>query len=374
MSLKILVDENIPAAVSCFSQFGEVRRVNGRQLSKTDIADAEVLIVRSVTKVCKHLLDGTGVRFVGSTTIGTDHLDLNYLAESGIKTCNAPGSNAESVVDYVISAICQTDDLLERLLSGEPVGIIGFGNVGKRLARRLEALGIAWRAYDPLLNKDEFPHLGGLDDVLRCSLLCLHAPLTRTGDHPSFHMLDTSLLTRLPEDAVLLNAGRGEIVSTDSLMALSRQRPDISLLLDVWEGEPAFPVALANRCRIATPHIAGYSVDGKLSGLRMVASQLAEFLGVQYCDFDVPLEMTAGETLHCSGANRADFIRRTVLSVYDVKEDDERFRRIINELDRGLAFDLLRKQYPLRRELAYSSLVATSASFKETLNALQSGR
>jgi erythronate-4-phosphate dehydrogenase len=371
--LRILVDENIPAAVACFSQFGDVQKVSGRQLSNADIGDAEVLIVRSVTKVNEALLVGTGVRFVGSTTIGTDHLDLSYLASAGVRVCNAPGSNAESVVDYVISAICRSDNLLERLLMGESVGIVGYGNVGQRLGKRLSALGIAWRAYDPLLDPVNFPCLASLNDVLNSSLICLHAPLTRDGPYPSYHMLNADQLAVMPKDGVLLNAGRGEVVSTEALLALHDIRPDISFILDVWEGEPDFPAALAALCRIATPHIAGYSADGKLTGLKMVAAELADFLGLSLSPFAIPANMAESRPVSCDGANVADFIRRAVTSVYDVGSDAARFRRIIDAIDRVQKFDLLRKSYPVRRELAFSALTAANPEFSSVLGALQSG-
>ncbi|MFT7403705.1 4-phosphoerythronate dehydrogenase [Zhongshania sp.] len=372
--MKILVDENIPAAVACFSQFGDVQQVSGRQLSNADIGDAEVLIVRSVTKVNETLLAGTGVRFVGSTTIGTDHLDLSYLASAGVRVSNAPGSNAESVVDYVISAICRIDNLLERLLMGESVGIVGFGNVGQRLSRRLNALGIAWRAYDPLLDPASFPGLTSLNGVLNSSLLCLHAPLTRDGPYPSYHMLNADQLAAMPKDGVLLNAGRGEVIATEALLALCDKRADISLVLDVWEDEPEFSAALASYCRIATPHIAGYSADGKLTGLKMVAAELADFLGLSLRPFAVSANMSEARPVSCDGVNVADFIRHTVTSVYDVESDAARFRGIIDAVDRAQKFDLLRKNYPVRRELAFSALTAANPQFSNVLSALQSGR
>jgi erythronate-4-phosphate dehydrogenase len=371
--LKILVDENIPAAVACFSQFGEVQQVNGRQLTRDSIGDAEVLIVRSVTKVNENLLAGSGVHFVGSTTIGTDHLDLSYLHANDIHYCNAPGSNAESVVDYVLSVICRIDNILDRLLAGATVGIVGYGNVGRRLGRRLSALGITCRAYDPLLDQSQFPELCSLEEVIDSDLLCLHAPLTRDGPFPSYHMMSADQLCAMPKNAVLLNAGRGEVVATEALQELIARRPDIQLALDVWEGEPDFPVALASACRIATPHIAGYSADGKLTGLNMVASELATFLGVELTSFDKPDYVTRAVPIYCDGEDVADFIRRTVASVYDVEEDNLRFRAIIQSSARGEGFDLLRKSYPVRRELAFSDLTVGNAKFLSLLNALQSG-
>jgi erythronate-4-phosphate dehydrogenase len=370
--VKIIVDENIPAAQHYFAQFGEVTRVNGRQLSKADLADVEVLIVRSVTKVNAALLDGTAVRFVGSTTIGTDHLDTDYLDQVGIKYCNAPGSNAESVVDYVLSAICKIDGFLERLLAGEQVGIIGFGNVGQRLGRRLSALDIPWLAYDPLLARDRHPQLAELSSVLNSSMLSLHAPLTRDGDFPSQHLLSCAQMTKVANSGVILNAGRGEVLASKSLVSLLDTRPDIRLVLDVWENEPLFCPQLAARCLIATPHIAGYSVDGKMTGLTMVAQVLAAYLGQtlapssglepEKVSLQIPVEDTSSATL----------IRAAVTAVYDVDEDSQRFKAIIATPDRGKQFDLLRKNYPKRRELGHCQFECDQKAIS-VLRALQGG-
>tara|TARA_R110001583_G_scaffold16495_8_gene67495 strand:- start:1025 stop:2134 length:1110 start_codon:yes stop_codon:yes gene_type:complete len=368
--LKIVVDENIPGAVQCFGQFGQVVTRSGRQIGPEDVLDADALIVRSVTKVNQALLNGSSVKFVGSTTIGSDHLEIDYLRAQGIRFCTAPGSNAESVVDYVLSAICRLDGLLEKLLAGGRVGIVGYGNVGKRLGRRLSALGIPWLAYDPLLDPQLYACLRPLDEVLCSNLLCLHAPLTVSGPFPSVHMLDACALQGMPKNAVLLSAGRGEVVATAELLALIDSRPDIRLALDVWEGEPEFASALAERCAITTPHIAGYSVDGKKTGLRMVAAELADFLGR---DLSLDGGKSPAPVVNCVGDSAAMVIREAVLAVYDVAEDSKRFSEIIHAAERGRQFDLLRKHYPPRRELAYCDLRAENPTMASLLRAVQGG-
>ena len=187
-------------------------------------------------------------------------------------------------------------------------------------------------------------------------------------------MLGLDQLGIMPANAVLLNAGRGEVVATEVLLSLCEQRPDINLVLDVWEDEPCFPANLASHCRIATPHIAGYSADGKLTGLRMVASELAAFLNVSLLPFAAPSSMVDSADILRDGENEVDFIRNAVTAVYDVMEDDKRFRGILASSERGQAFDLLRKNYPVRRELAYSPLITTNPKFSAVLKALQSGR
>jgi erythronate-4-phosphate dehydrogenase len=370
--LKIVVDENIPGASAYFGQFGEVLTRNGRLLCSEDVNDADALIVRSVTRVNKALLNGSAVKFVGSTTIGSDHLDMDYLRAQNIRFCTAPGSNAESVVDYVLSGICRLDGLLETLLEGGRVGSVGYGNVGKCLGRRLTAIGIPWIAYDPLLDREAFSCLRSLDEVVCSNLLSLHAPLTVSGAFPSLHMLNAMLLQKMPVDGVLLSAGRGEVVVSSELHCLLDNRPDIRLALDVWEGEPEFSVAIAERCAINTPHIAGYSVDGKLTGLRMVAAELADFLGQTMALIDD--KSLTSPIIHCGAETVPRVIREAVLAVYDVAEDSRRFSEIIHCAERGREFDMLRKYYPPRRELAYCDFRVDKPEMTSLLRALQGGK
>ena len=367
------MDENIPGAAQCLSQFGVVVTRSGREICAADLQDADALIVRSVTKVNSNLLAGSAVRFVGSTTIGSDHLDTEYLRRQGIHFCTAPGSNAESVVDYVLSVMCRLDGLLETLMHGGRVGIVGYGNVGRRLGRRLTAMGIPWLAYDPLLDPLHHPCLRPLEDVVNSNLLCLHAPLTVSGPFPSIHMLDARLLTSMPDRGVLVSAGRGEVIATLELIALLDRRPDIRLALDVWEGEPAFSPELAERCAIATPHIAGYSVDGKITGLHMIAAELAAFLGTSL-RLDEGGQAAIAPTVNCVANDALTVTREAVLAVYDVADDSRRFRAIINDPERAKKFDLLRKHYPRRRELGHCDLQAANPKMASVLRALQGGK
>src|SRR5690606_29332386 len=189
-----------------FSSLGEVRTLAGRSMAAADVADADILLVRSVTPVNAALLSGSRVCFVGTATIGTDHLDIEYLQRANIGYANAPGSNAQSVVDYVLSALAAEEGLLARLLSGQArVGVVGLGNVGGRLLRRLQALGIDAVGFDPYVTAPDLPQ-NTLEAVLGCEVVCLHTPLTRVGAHPTWHLLDEARLRALRSGAVLLNA------------------------------------------------------------------------------------------------------------------------------------------------------------------------
>ncbi|HCS25872.1 MAG TPA: erythronate-4-phosphate dehydrogenase [Spongiibacteraceae bacterium] len=362
----ILVDENIPGAEQLLAPLGEVRLFRGRDLRAHEVRQADALLVRSVTTVNAALLEGSQVEFVGSTTIGTDHLDIHWLEQKGIRWCSAPGSNADSVVDYCLSAMCAMPSVLERLLDGGRVGIVGYGNVGSRLHRRLQALGIDCVACDPLLTPAQCPVLGTLDDVLACDFVSLHTPLTLTGNFPTRHLLSLEQLVRLPKNAVLLNAGRGEVLATEVLLDAVKARPDIRLVLDVWEHEPAISAELLAECAIATPHIAGYSQDGKWKGLLQVARALSDFRGVPLPVLVPPMvEAPCVDIAHAETV--AELVRAVVLGVYDVRADDKRLRQAMRSEDPGLEFDTLRRRYPVRREVACARLSGLGHSGEEKL-------
>lgn len=346
----IVADENIPEVGAYFSALGEVRTVAGRALGPAELGSAEILLVRSVTRVDRALLEGSRVRFVGTATIGTDHLDLDYLRERGIAWASAPGSNATSVVEYVLSCLCALDGVLARLLDGGAVGIVGLGNVGGSLRRRLLQLGIRVIAHDPLLPPAD--HLRSLDEVLAADVVCCHTPLTRGGAHPTWHLLDAPRLRRLRPGAVLLNAGRGAVVDNRALLALLDERPDLRVVLDVWEGEPAIATALLDRVAIGTPHIAGYSLDGKRAGTRMILDACRAFLGEAAASSLRRAEPTPAPVIALpERVSGVGLLRAAMLAAYDVREDDRRLRAALAG-GGPQAFDLLRKHYPVRRELA----------------------
>ncbi len=286
--MKIVADENIPGVEALFGAHGEVRLLPGRAIARQDVRDAEILLVRSVTRVDESLVRDTPVRFVGSATIGTDHLDLAGLRQRGIAVANAPGCNAEAVVDYVIASLSRArPDWL-----GETVGIVGCGNVGRRLYRRLRALGVACRCYDPFLTPAAQPDLCTFPEVLEVGILCLHTPLTREGPHPTHHLFDARTLARLRPGSLLLNAGRGAVVDNGALLEELRAGR-IGAVLDVWEGEPAIDPALLQAVALGTPHIAGYSLEGRVRGTLMVYRAWCEWAGLPEGDTE-PEAIIAG--------------------------------------------------------------------------------
>lgn len=354
--MQILADENIPLIDAFFSAFGEIRQLPGRALERAALADAEVLLVRSVTRVDAELLEGNRVRFVGTCTIGTDHLDLEYLRQRGIAWASAPGCNARGVVDYVLGSLFSLAERQGVDLASRCYGVIGAGQVGGRLVEVLRGLG--WRVLvcDPLRQEVEEGDFVDLPTVLReCDVLSLHTPLTRKGAHPTWHLLGREQLAQLRPGSWLINASRGAVLDNRALREVLAARSDLQAVLDVWEGEPQVDVALAGLCHIATPHIAGYSLDGKLRGTAQVYRAFCEHLGV-------PPSVQLDELLPSpwlyelgldSGADPAWALAMLCRAVYDPRRDDADFRRSLggDELARSSAFDALRKHYPPRREI-----------------------
>lgn len=357
--MKILVDENMPLARELFAGFGEVVARPGRGLAADDVRDADVLLVRSVTRVDETLLTGSRVRFVGTATIGTDHVDLEWLRAQGIAFASAPGCNAMSVVDYVASALLELAERHGFALAGKRAGIVGLGNVGSRLQRRLQAMGLEVLACDPPLAEAGRTGLVGMDAIAGCDIVSFHTPLVRDGAHPSFHLGDAAFLARLKPGAILLNTSRGAVVDNAALLAALERRDDLHVVLDVWEGEPLVDRRLAARVALATPHIAGYSYDGKLRGTWMLYEALCAFLGQSPT-------MTLGLLVPASARCVLDVARLAPRRALDlmraawrITDDDDAFRATLDADDdaRATAFDRLRKQYPLRREFSTVELV-----------------
>ena len=355
--MKIIADENIPCARQAFASLGEVTLLPGRGMRHEQVRDADILLVRSVTRVDRALLEGSRVRFVGSATIGFDHVDRDYLQAQGIGFSTAPGSNATSAAEYVVSALMVLAERRGLDLADMSTGIIGGGNVGSRVRRRLEALGMHCLVNDPPLRAQ-----GGHDDfvdlerVLQTDVISVHVPLTRSGPHSTFHLVNAGFLARLKPGAVFINTARGSVADNAALDELLKHRKDLAVVLDVWEGEPAINTGLLEKVDLGTPHIAGYSLDGKLRGTEMIYRAACEFLGVP-AQWSAAAELPPGPLLDLAGGG-LDAARDAVLQCYDVRADDARLRQslALPSNERAACFDRLRKEYPVRREFAETRL------------------
>jgi erythronate-4-phosphate dehydrogenase len=346
--MRIVVDENIPVVGELLGGLGELRLVPGRAIDGATVRDADVLIVRSVTRVDSALLDDSRLRFVGSATAGLDHVDLPALAERGIAFASAPGSNADSVVDYVLAVLALRYPA-PGALAGRCIGIVGRGEVGSRLHGRLQALGARCVVSDPFLPPACAP--ASLEEALDCEAVTLHVPLESSGAHPTVHLLDAARLAAMRPDALLINTSRGPVVDNAALLARLEAEPEFAAVLDVWEFEPEVDLRLLARALVGTPHIAGYAVDGKLRGLAQVCDALWAFLG-----HAEPANVHPALSLASAGVlpNGIRSWQEAALHAYDPRADDARLRAALlaPPLSRAAAFDRLRRDYPVRREFS----------------------
>lgn len=367
--MKIVADENIPLVDAFFNPLGEVVRLPGRTMTAADLKDADALIVRSVTKVNSALLAGSKVSFVGTCTIGVDHLDQQYFADQSITWSSAPGCNANSVVEYVYAALCHLN------INWLPVtfGIIGCGNVGGLLYKRLKAQGVKVRCYDPNLSLAQNPDLTSLEEVLQCDVISMHTPLVTSGPHPSFHLLGRSELLQLKPDGVLINCGRGSVIDNQALLDVLNERDDLNVVLDVWEPEPDISLELLDKVLLGSPHIAGYSYDGKLNGTEMVYQALCQHIDkkpeASLAQLVPPLEnnLLAIDKALVQSADSFQIAQALIKQVYDIAADDARLRDLAQQARRGEAnfaegFDSLRKHYPKRREFHNYRVALTGLS------------
>ena len=352
--MKILVDENMPYARELFSRLGEVKAVPGRPIPTEALTDADALMVRSVTKVNEALLGDKAIKFVGTATAGTDHVDQAWLEQAGIGFSAAPGCNAIAVVEYVFSALLMLAERDGFALADRTVGIVGVGNVGGRLQKRLEALGIKTLLCDPpRADNGEADDFRSLDElVAQADVLTFHTPLYKDGPYKSLHLADEALIASLKPGAILINACRGPVVDNAALLKCLNAGQKLSVVLDVWEPEPDLNLALLDKVDLGTSHIAGYTLEGKARGTTQVFEAYSQFIGQ-------PQEVALSSLLPAPEFGRISLhgpldqptLKRLVHLVYDVRRDDAPLRKVA-----GIPgeFDKLRKNYLERRE--WSSL------------------
>src|SRR5690554_4552646 len=346
--MQILADENIPM-LEVFERHGQLHRVAGRSLNPEMLKDVEVLLVRSVTQVDKTLLANSKVKFVGTCTIGTDHLDLEYLAERKVGWFSAPGCNARGVVDYVISGLLTLAERTGADLTQRCYGVVGAGQVGDRLVQVLRGLGWQVLVCDPPREQREGGDYVDLKSIIEnCDVISLHTPLTTVGEHSTRHLIGEEQLAALRPGSWLINASRGAVVDNQALKTALKERSDLRAILDVWEGEPQVDVELAQLCDIATAHIAGYSLDGKIRGTEQIYQAFCQYFGLKP---EAGIEFPPQRLLSLQLAEHIplmEALRVVCRAVYDSRGDDARFRLSLSgdAVERRAAFDLVRKNYP----------------------------
>ncbi|WP_256383802.1 4-phosphoerythronate dehydrogenase [Photobacterium toruni] len=374
--MKILIDENMPYAQQLFSQLGDVIAKPGRTLTADDLVGIDALMIRSVTKVNADLIaKADKLKFVGTATAGQDHVDQDLLAAKGITFTAAPGCNKVGVAEYVLSSLMVLGQQQDFSIFDRTIGIIGAGNVGTYLAKCLDALGIRYLLNDPLKQAEgdqrQFDSLERL--LAECDVITAHTPITRGGEHPTHHLIDANFLAAMQPNAILINAARGPVVNNQALKqalqaATNGSGKVLTAVLDVFEQEPVVDLALLPLLAFATPHVAGYGLEGKARGTTMVFNSFCQFLSNDH-------RAQASDLLPIAPVPQVQLSRQwdeaTLFSliqlVYDVRKDDGIFRREMlaagdDNSKMATAFDLMRKNYWDRRE--YSAItVAAKAEF-----------
>ncbi len=351
----VLVDENVPYGREAFGLLGEVRTAHGRKISREMLADADALVVRSITKVNRDLLEGTPVRFVGTCTIGEDHVDKAWLQSQGITFSSAPGCNANSVGEYITAALLHLSEKHGLTLAGMKLGIVGVGNVGRRVRQKAEALGLQCVLNDPPRFEAESgdPVFRPIGEILDCDIVTFHVPIEKTGPHATWHLADAAFLSRMKPGAILINSSRGPVVDNQALKSALQEGRLRAAVLDVWEGEPQVDTELLKLADIATPHIAGYSFDGKVNGTRQVYEALCASLN-RPAEWDPSPLLPAPDCPEVTiDPSNTGALSGAVRAVYEIMSDDARMREMLALTapeEQSAWFDRLRKEYPRRRE------------------------
>jgi erythronate-4-phosphate dehydrogenase len=361
--MKIVADANIPFVKECFSSIGDVTVIGGREMTPWNVADADILLVRSITPVGVDLLAGSKVRFVGTATIGFDHIDLDFLDSKNIGFASAPGSNANSAAEYVIAGLLEVGKRCALDLEGRSIGIIGVGNVGSRVAKKCAAMGMAVSLNDPPLQRQtgDAKYLP-LEKLFDCDFITFHTPLTFEGPDKTHHLAGEKFFKSLKQRSVFVNASRGGVVDSSALKSAIRSGRLRAVVLDVWENEPDIDTELLKMVDLGTPHIAGYSLDGKIAGMIMIYKAVCEYFAVEpkydLQDF-LPEPAVPELKVNPDIINDQDVLLNSVQKIYRIDKDATRLRRILDKPaeNRGEHFDGLRKNYSVRREFQNTRVI-----------------
>ncbi|WGV99522.1 4-phosphoerythronate dehydrogenase [Vibrio sp. YMD68] len=356
--MKILIDENMPYAQQLFSQLGEVILKPGRTLTAEDLVDIDALMIRSVTKVNESLIaKANKLKFVGTATAGMDHVDQSLLESKGIQFTAAPGCNKVGVAEYVVSVMMVLAQQHGFSIFDKTVGIIGAGQVGSYLAQCLEGIGIQVLINDPpKQDQGDSRAFTPLNDLLEAAdIISLHTPITADGEHPTHHLINDAILQRLRADQILINAARGPIVDNQALKQRLHRQDGFIAALDVFEFEPKVDMDLLPLLAFATPHVAGYGLEGKARGTTMIFNSYCQFLG-NTLEADAPDLLPDAPISQLKLEREWDeaTLNNITQLIYDVRRDDAVFRR---EIAKPGSFDLMRKQYWDRREYSAVTLV-----------------
>lgn len=364
MKFNIFVDESI-AFPEAFELFGNVIKFDGRKITNDALKNADFLIIRSVTKIDEKLLDKTNIKFIGSTTSGSDHIDTNYLDHRGIFFADAKGCNSFAVAEYVLTAIVKLLNDGKKEFSNIKIGIIGYGNIGTIVAKFCSTLGMSVKINDPPLQKKNNNDITfhPLEDILQCDIISLHVPLTFDGQYKTYKLLDENL-SLIRENSILINTSRGGVVNEQKLLKIITEKK-LNVVTDVWCDEPNINIELLEKSKLSTPHIAGHSFEGKVNGTKIIFEQLNRFLGTKK-NFDFNASKFEKTNLIFNEKLNPKNLNFLLKQIYDIKNDSQKIKKIISLKfeQRSRCFDYLRKSYIPRKSFK-DFIIATSNNFSK---------
>ena len=347
--MKIVADNKIPFLKGILEAFAEVEYYPGTEITATIVKDANALIIRTLTKCNAELLEEGKLKFIATATIGFDHIDADYCALNGIEWTNAPGCNSGSVMQYIAASLAHLSDKYNFDYTGKTIGIVGVGNVGAKVARLAKLMGMKVLLNDPPRERKEGKgELISLNEIQqRADIITFHVPLNKKGTDKTHHLFDENFLGKLKPGTIIINSSRGEVVSTTVLKNALKQNKIKAAVLDVWENEPGIDQELLEIVDIGTPHIAGYSADGKARGTAMSIQSLSRFFNLNLNNWypeNIPFPQNKNFEIDCHGLTNHQVLNKAILSTYDVKMDDLKLR------NSAKSFEQQRGDYPLRRE------------------------
>ena len=371
--MKIIADSNIPFVEECFSSFGDAKAVPAGEITTDAVRNVDVLLVRSVTKVDEELLKKSSVKFVASATSGFERVDTDFLQSKSVGFAYAPGSNANSVAEYVVAALLALAKKHKFQLQGKTIGIIGAGHIGSKVAAKTRALCMKVLLNDPpLQGETNDPKYLPLDRLYDCDFITMHTPLTFEGIDKTFHLADEPFFDSLKAGAFFINTARGQVADTEALNGVIRSGKLAGAVVDVWENEPNIDNELLLKADLSTPHIAGYSLDGKVAGLITVYEAACRHFNCEpsfRADDFLPASDIPQITIDPDSGTEQNIIGDTIQQIYVINRDDFNTREIliVQPEQRAKWFNDLRADYPVRREFQNTRIVFTQPS--ETLAA-----
>lgn len=369
--MKFIIDDKIPYIHGVLEPFGEVVYLSGPKTTPEIVMDADAIITRTRTICNQHLLESSSVKFIATATIGYDHIDTDYCAKAGIQWTNAPGCNSKSVEQYIASALFVLAQMKGFHLKGKTIGVVGVGQVGSKVAHICELLGMKVLLNDPPRERAEgTEQFCSLSKIMQeADFITLHVPLNMQGVDATYHLADANFFKALERKPIVINSCRGEVLDTLSAKSALKDGLISGLVVDCWENEPSIDKKLLELVDLATPHIAGYSKDGKANGTSMSIQAVSRFFGLGIDHWQAQqVELPKNTTIELDGLNLSEeeILAKAVLATYDIRTDDAALR--INPEQ----FEKLRGDYPVRREYPVYTIHAKNVNrvTLETIKAL----